>query len=209
MGEILEEYPFSPLDLGDLDPDPFAQFERWLASAVEMGIHQPHAFVLATTGEDGQPSARALLLKGFSPEGLLFFSNYESRKGRELAANPRAAAVFVWTALHRQVRMEGVVVRVDPATSDAYFSSRPLGARLAAAVSPQSRVVGDRRLLEAALAKLALRHPDGDVPRPDHWGGYRLQPALFEFWQGQPDRFHDRFRYRRAGGYWVVERLAP
>jgi pyridoxamine 5'-phosphate oxidase len=155
------------------------------------------------------PSARAVLMKGIDQVGLVFFTNYLSRKGGELAENPQAAAVFVWIPLHRQVRLEGGVEKVAPADSDAYFASRPTEARAASAVSPQSRVVTDKRDLEQAFDDLMRAHSDADIPRPENWGGYRIRPTMFEFWQGRPHRFHDRFRYRHEGDGWHIERLAP
>jgi pyridoxamine 5'-phosphate oxidase len=149
------------------------------------------------------------LLKGFDQEGLVFYTNYTSRKGVELAEEPRVAALFLWLPLHRQVRVEGVARKVDAQLSDAYFASRPADARLASAASPQSQVVASREELDAKLTELTRRYPDGNLPRPEHWGGYRIAPDMFEFWQGRKARFHDRFRYRLDGAEWLVERLAP
>jgi pyridoxamine 5'-phosphate oxidase len=165
--------------------------------------------VLSTVAPGGKPSSRTVLLKGFDDDGLVFYTNYESRKGVELAHEPRVAALFLWLPLHRQVRVEGTTHRVDAETSDVYFASRPPEARLASAASPQSQVVRNRQELDAMLTDLTRRYPDGDLPRPAHWGGYRIVPDCFEFWQGQRARFHDRFRYRLEGGPWVIERLAP
>lgn len=203
------EYESEPLDLVDLDPDPFAQFQRWMDKAVTAQVPEPEAFVLSTVGTDGAPSARTVLLKGFGRDGLVFFTNYRSRKGAELEGDSRVAAVFLWLPLHRQVRVEGRTVKVAPSTSDAYFASRPPEARLASAVSPQSEVVSERAELDELLADITSRYPDGNVPRPDHWGGYRITPSMFEFWQGRRARFHDRFRYYLSNGHWLIERLAP
>lgn len=203
------EYEAVGIDETDVDTDPVRQFHVWFGEAVAAGIEQPNAFVLATTGPDGRPSARAVLMKGFGPEGLAFYTNRSSRKGMELAANPWAAACFVWPGLHRQVRVEGEVQGVSDQESDAYFGGRPAGARLAAAASPQSRVVAGRQWLEERLDELRRRFPDGEVPRPEEWGGYRIVPDVFEMWQGRPDRFHDRIRYLRREGAWSIERLAP
>lgn len=197
-----------PLRRADLDPDPLRQFAAWFTQAAD-AVAAPEAVVLATATPAGAPSARMVLLKGFDQRGFVFYTNYFSRKGQEIAQNPRAAMLFHWTPLGRQVRIEGVVHRIDAAESDAYFRTRPPGSRLSAAASPQSRPVANREVLEAAVADLASRHPDGDVPRPDEWGGLRLVASRFEFWQHGDDRLHDRFRYRREGELWTVERLGP
>jgi pyridoxamine 5'-phosphate oxidase len=198
----------SPLRRADLDPDPLRQFAAWFAQAAD-AVDAPEAVVLATATAAGAPSARMVLLKGFDQRGFVFYTNYFSRKGQEIAQNPRAAMLFHWTPLGRQVRIEGVVHRIDAAESDAYFRTRPPGSRLSAAASPQSRPVPSRDVLEAAVAQLASRHPDGDVPRPDEWRGLRLVASRFEFWQHGDDRLHDRFRYRREGDIWTVDRLGP
>jgi pyridoxamine 5'-phosphate oxidase len=164
---------------------------------------------LATATPDGRPSARMVLLRGFDERGFRFFTNYESRKGGELAANPRAALVFWWGELERQVRIEGRVERTSRAESEAYFSSRPPGSQLSAAASPQSRVIDSRAVLERRVAELATGHQDGELPLPDFWGGFRLVHEVIEFWQGRPNRLHDRLRYRRDGNAWKLERLAP
>ena len=187
-----------------VDADPLRQFGRWRDEAGE----ELGPVALATAAPDGAPSLRMVLLKGADERGLTFFSNYESRKGAELAANPRAALLVYWPGSGRQVRVEGDVTRLDPAESDAYFATRPAGSRLSAAASPQSAVVADRAELERRVADLRARHGD-DPPRPESWGGYRLDPATWEFWQHREDRLHDRLRYRRDGTTWLVERLAP
>jgi pyridoxamine 5'-phosphate oxidase len=197
-----------PLRRADLDPDPLRQFAAWFTQAAD-AVAAPEAVVLATATSAGAPSARMVLLKGFDQRGFVFYTNYFSRKGQEIAQNPRAALLFHWTPLGRQVRIEGVVHRIDAAESDAYFRTRPPGSRLSAAASPQSRPVANRDVLEAAVAELASRHPDGDVPRPEEWGGLRLVASRFEFWQHGDDRLHDRFRYRREGEIWTVDRLGP
>jgi pyridoxamine 5'-phosphate oxidase len=197
-----------PLRRADLDPDPLRQFAAWFTQAAD-AVDTPEAVVLATASPTGAPSARMVLLKGFDQRGFVFYTNYFSRKGQEIAGNPRAAMLFHWTPLGRQVRIEGVVHRIDAAESDAYFRTRSPGSRLSAAASPQSRPVANREALEAAVAELASRHPEGDVPRPDEWGGLRLVASRFEFWQHGDDRLHDRFRYRREGEIWTVERLGP
>lgn len=207
--ELRIEYLSAPLEVADMDPDPSRQLSLWIDIAVSAGVEEPNAFVLATSGDGGRPSARAVLLKDLSSDGLVFFTNYRSRKGAEIEANHRASAVFLWTPIRRQVRVEGWVEKVAPEVSDAYFLSRPPEARLVSAASPQSEVVEDRGVLEELLENLRSRYPEGDVPRPPHWGGYRLIPDVFEFWQGREARFHDRFRYLLLGPGWKVERLAP
>jgi pyridoxamine 5'-phosphate oxidase len=197
-----------PLEQDDLDPDPVRQLERWLADARASGIELPEAAALATATADGAPSVRMVLVKEVSAEGLAFYTGYGSRKGRDLAENPRAALALYWHELGRQARVAGAVDRMSEAESDAYFRSRPLGSRLSAAVSPQSEVVESREELEHAVAELGARVGE-DVPRPPDWGGFRLRAVEWEFWQHRLDRLHDRFRYRRSEGGWVVERLAP
>jgi pyridoxamine 5'-phosphate oxidase len=193
------------------DPDPFVQFGDWFeAAAAASEIYEANGMALATVGADGRPSLRTVLLKGFDSVGFVFFTNLESRKSRELQANPAAALLFWWDRLHRQVRIEGRAEPVEVAEADAYFASRPHGSRIGAHASPQSRVVSGREVLEARFAELAARYPDA-VPRPAHWGGWRVRPELFEFWQGRRSRLHDRLRYTREadGDGWRVERLAP
>ncbi len=197
-----------PLGQEDLDPDPVRQLQRWLADARSVGIELPEAAALATASADGAPSVRMVLVKQVRAEGLAFYTGYGSRKGRELAENPRAALVLYWHELGRQARVEGAVERVSEAESDAYFRSRPVGSRLSAAVSPQSEVVESREQLERAVAELGARAGES-VPRPESWGGFRLRPVEWEFWQHRLDRLHDRFRYRPGAGGWIVERLAP
>jgi pyridoxamine 5'-phosphate oxidase len=197
-----------PLRRADLDPDPLRQFAAWYSQAAD-AVDAPEAVVLATATPSGGPSARMVLLKGFDQRGFVFYTNYFSRKGQEIAQNPRAAMLFHWSPLGRQVRVEGAVHRIDAAESDAYFKTRPPGSRLSAAASPQSRPVASREVLETAVAELESRYPDGAVPRPEEWGGLRLVPSRFEFWQHGDDRLHDRFTYRRDGQAWAVERLGP
>lgn len=197
------------LDEQDLDPDPIRQFARWLSDAVEAGLLQPYAMTLATATPYGAPSARMLLLRGFDQRGFAFFTSYESQKARELADNPLGALVFYWDALERQVRVSGPVRRASVEESAAYFRSRPIGSRLAAWASRQGHVLGGRHDLEERYAELARRYRDGDIPLPPHWGGYRLEPEAMEFWQGRPNRLHDRFLYLRARTEWQIRRLSP
>jgi pyridoxamine 5'-phosphate oxidase len=192
-----------------VDPDPLEQFRRWYAEAEGAEIRAPQAMALATSTADGAPSVRMVLLKGADARGFVFFTGYVSRKAGELDANPRAALLFHWDPLGRQVRVEGQVERVAGQESDAYFATRPRGAQLAAAASEQSSVLRDRAEIDTRVEELAREHEGSDVRRPDHWGGYRLVPEAYEFWQHREDRLHDRLRYRRANDDWVVERLSP
>jgi pyridoxamine 5'-phosphate oxidase len=203
------EYTREALAEADVDADPVVQFGRWFEQAEQAGLLEPTAMTLATATPDGRPSARMVLLRGFDERGFCFYTNHESRKGVELAANPRAALVFWWGELERQVRIEGPVAPTSRAESEAYFHSRPPGSQLSAAASPQSRVIADRAALERRVAELATGAADDQVPLPEFWGGYRLTHEVVEFWQGRPDRLHDRLRYRRAGDGWKIERLAP
>jgi len=198
-----------PLRRGDLDPDPLRQFHVWYEAARRAGAAQPEAVALATATVDGRPSVRFVLLKSADERGFAFYTNYRSRKGLELQENPCAALCFYWQPLGRQVRIEGDVERVPNEDSEAYFSSRAYGAQLSATASRQSEVVGNRRELETAVDELRARFDEGEVPRPEDWGGFVLAPVLYEFWQHRDDRLHDRFRYRPADGGWTIERLSP
>ncbi len=204
------EYGSTGLTEEELADTWLAQFRGWYADAIEAGIPEPNAVVLATVGEGSMPAARLVLMKSFDQAGIVIFTNGDSAKGHELAANPQAALVFTWHPMHRQVRLSGSVEVIDEALSDAYFASRPYGARIAARVSRQSQVIDSRRELEADWAEQARTYPEGvDVPRPAGWQGYRVRPDLVEFWSGRENRLHDRLRFRRTEDGWVTERLAP
>lgn len=208
IADLRQEYMLAGLSEAEAHRDPLAQFERWFKDALEAGVPLANAMTLATVSAEGAPDARVVLLKGLESGGFVFYTNYASRKGRQLAARPAACLVFLWTLLERQVRIEGVTVKVAVEDSEAYFRSRPLGSRLSAWASPQSEPVADRATLERALADMENRYGT-EPPRPPHWGGYRLEPHAIEFWQGRENRLHDRLLYRRRDGGWTIERLAP
>jgi pyridoxamine 5'-phosphate oxidase len=203
------QYAGVPLDPADCDPDPFVEVRRWLAAAVDAELATPNAMTLATVDERGRPAARIVLLKEIDDRGFTFYTNYQSSKGAQLAAHPYAALVLFWEPLHRQIRITGDVEQVAVADSDAYFASRPRGSQLGAIVSPQSRPIAARGVLEDAVARLDRELGASAPARPAHWGGYRVVPDEIELWQGQASRLHDRVRYRRAEAGWVRDRLAP
>ena len=210
IADLRREYQRATLSEADVDPDPLRQFRLWLDEALRAQLPEPTAMTLATVGADGAPGARTVLLKGVEATGFTFFTNYESRKAADLAAHATASLLFHWIELERQVRIDGTATRVSAGESDAYFASRPAPARLGAWASPQSRVIPDRGWLERELAAARERFgSSGDIPRPPHWGGYRVAPSSVEFWQGRPSRLHDRIRYQREAGGWRIERLAP
>ena len=204
------QYESAGLDIADVDPDPVAQWHRWHGDALEGGVAEPNAMTVATIGADGIPDARIVLVREADEHGLVFYTNYSSTKSRQLDAAPVAAGVFSWLDLHRQVRIRATVERVSQAESDAYFASRPRESQLGAWASPQSEEIADRSVLESLTIAYDEEFADADVPRPPHWGGWRLVPTEWEFWQGRPSRLHDRLRYRRGDtGRWTISRLAP
>ena len=209
LAALRREYGDAGLDDPDLAPDPIAMFRRWMHHTVVAGVHEPNAMVVATVSADGRPSTRLVLLKGVDERGFVFYTNFASRKGRELDANPAVSLLFPWHDLQRQVRVEGTATRVPDEESRAYFASRPRASQLGAWASPQSEEVASREVLQAAYAEAEARFEGQDVPLPPNWGGYRVRPEVVEFWQGRRGRMHDRLVYRRDGDAWTTARLAP
>ena len=208
LAELRTDYKLASLDEGDVAASPFTQFDKWFGEATKAELPEPNAMTLATSDASGRPSARVVLIKEYDERGMVFFTNYQSHKGQDLAANNRAALLFFWPELERQIRIEGRVETVSAADSDEYYKSRPVLSRIGAWASPQSEVLPSRTALEARFAAFSAAHGE-NPPRPAHWGGYRVVPSFFEFWQGRRSRLHDRICYRLSGGTWKLERLAP
>jgi pyridoxamine 5'-phosphate oxidase len=210
IAELRKDYTLNGMRETDIDPNPFVQFQQWFDKAREAQLPEPNAMTLATTTTDGKPSARIVLLKDFDTRGFVFYTNYNSHKGQELAENPQASLVFWWAELERQIRIYGRVKKVSEKESDEYFYSRPLNSRLGAWTSNQSEIICDRNVLEERFTELSNKYKNGDVPRPQHWGGLRVIPTEIEFWQGRSSRLHDRLRYTLINNIdWKVERLSP
>jgi pyridoxamine 5'-phosphate oxidase len=209
LARVRKEYSRHSLDELDVDLNPFVQFQQWFEQAVKAELPEPNAMALATATPDGRPSVRMVLLKGFDERGFVFYTNYEGRKSVELAANPQAAVLFFWVELERQVRVEGTVEKTSKQESDEYFKTRPLESRLSAWASKQSSIIPSRGFLEQKMSDLEHRYGNREIPLPPFWGGFRIQPQAFEFWQGRENRLHDRVRYMLQGGVWHIERLSP
>ncbi len=209
IADLRQDYRQAALLESEANSDPIGQFQNWFEAAVAAQLPEPNAMTIATATRDGMPSARVVLLKDVDDRGFVFFTNYNSHKGQELTNNPHGAIVFLWTELERQVRIQGRVEKIAPAESDEYFYSRPPGSRLGAWASNQSEVVTGREVLDQQLADLEAKYANQEIPRPEHWGGFRVIPSMIEFWQGRSSRLHDRLRYRLIEGTWVVDRLSP
>lgn len=210
LAALRQEYALGALNETDVDPDPLRQFQRWLDEAIKAELPEPNALTLSTADRTGRPFARVVLLKDCDADGFVFYTNYRSDKGQQLAASPHAALLFLWLELERQIRVEGIVDKISPAESEAYFRTRPRESRLGSLASRQSQVVASRRILDERFQTLDAQYPDDNIPMPHHWGGYRMRPEMLEFWQGRHGRMHDRLRYRRrTDGGWLLERLEP
>lgn len=209
LHNLRQEYRSAQLSEEEVENDPILQFGKWFSAAVEAQLYEPNVMTLATADRYGKPSARIVLLKGFDENGFIFYTNYESKKGQELQENPQAALVFFWPELERQVRIEGVVSKIDADTSESYFHSRPSASQIGALASAQSKVLQSRKSLEEKAAELTKKYEDKQVPYPKHWGGYLIEPTYIEFWQGRASRLHDRIVYNLVDGSWIINRLAP
>jgi pyridoxamine 5'-phosphate oxidase len=209
IADIRKDYKLQTLLETDVAADPIVQFDKWWGEAVKSEITEVNAMTLATATADGMPSARIVLLKGYDKNGFVFFTNYQSHKGKAMEQNPNVCSVFFWAALERQIRITGTVEKISAAESDAYFTSRPVGSRIGAWASPQSTVIANRQVIEDSSTKFEQQFAEGNIPRPPHWGGYIVKPVQIEFWQGRPSRLHDRIQYSLHKGTWSIERLAP
>jgi pyridoxamine 5'-phosphate oxidase len=209
LQNLRQEYRSAALSEAEVDKDPIAQFAKWFTDALSAQLFEPNVMTLATADKTGKPAARIVLLKGFDEQGFTFYTNYDSHKGHDLEENPRAALVFFWPALERQVRIEGMVTKTAAEVADRYFHSRPTGSQIGALASPQSSVLTDRHMLEDKVVELTQQYENKDIPRPAHWGGYVVSPVNIEFWQGRPSRLHDRIYYQLTDGQWSISRLAP
>ena len=209
IADLREDYTLEELSESEVDSSPFVQFQRWFDQAVEAQLPEPNAMTIATATKDGIPSARIVLLKGFDDRGFVFYTNYNSHKAQELIDNPHAALVFLWTELERQIRIVGSVEKISAEESDTYFYSRPIASRLGAWASEQSQVIVNRSVLEQRLEDLKAQYENQNIPRPSHWGGFRVKPVGIEFWQGRSSRLHDRLRYQLQNGEWMLDRLSP
>lgn len=209
LQDLRQEYRSAELAETDVESNPILQFRKWFTEAVDAKLFEPNVMTLATASASGKPSARILLLKGFDEDGFVFFTNYNSDKGKDLAENPQASLVFFWPELERQVRIDGNVSKIAPEDSTAYFHSRPIGSQIGATASPQSSVIPNREVLEEKVKQLTEEYQGQEIPRPIHWGGYLLSPTHIEFWQGRPSRLHDRLNYHLVEGSWIINRLAP
>lgn len=206
---LRQDYRAAELSEADIDKNPITQFAKWFKDALEAKLYEPNVMTLATADLTGKPSSRILLLKGFDEEGFVFFTNYNSKKGKDLQENPQAAMQFFWPELERQVRIEGIATKTTAEASTAYFHSRPKGSQIGASASPQSMLIPGREILEERVKELTAAYQETEVPRPEHWGGYVLKPEHIEFWQGRPSRLHDRITYTSVNGVWTINRLAP
>ena len=209
LQNLRQDYRMASLSESDVAADPILQFQKWFSEAVNAKLYEPNVMTFATADSDGKPSARIVLLKGFDEQGFIFYTNYESKKAQDLVENPQAALVFFWAELERQIRIEGIVSKVDKEISEAYFQSRPIGSQIGAIASAQSSVLMDRSILEERVAELTAQYEGKTIPKPEHWGGYLVEPKHIEFWQGRSSRLHDRITYDYTDGSWKINRLAP
>lgn len=209
LQNLRQDYRMASLSESDVAADPILQFQKWFSEAVNAKLYEPNVMTFATADSDGKPSARIVLLKGFDEQGFVFYTNYESKKAQDLVENPQAALVFFWAELERQIRIEGIVSKVDKEISEAYFQSRPIGSQIGAIASAQSSVLTDRSILEERVAELTTQYEGKAIPKPEHWGGYLVEPKHIEFWQGRSSRLHDRITYDYTDGSWKINRLAP